>query len=88
MLHLSEHFHQRIRQPVAYAENYRRGAKFRYNRVTSQINFRTTILGGSGGMPPGKVCKITPKNTQITPKNTHLHLKIRILFIHFFIFRV
>ena len=23
----------------------------------------TTILGGSGGMPPGKFCKITPKNT-------------------------
>ena len=22
-------------------------------------------------MPPGKFCKITPKNTQITPKNTH-----------------
>jgi len=44
------------------------GGKFRYNRVTSQINFRgraegTTILGGSGGMPSGKFCKITPKNT-------------------------
>ena len=46
----------------------RRGAKFRHNRVTSQINFRgsaegTPILGGSGGMPPEKFCKITPKNT-------------------------
>ena len=42
-------------------------AKF-HNRVTSQINFRgsaegTTILGVSGGMPPGKCCKITAKNT-------------------------
>jgi len=40
----------------------------RHNRVTSQINFRgsaegMTILGGSGGMPPEKFCKITPKNT-------------------------
>ena len=35
-------------------------AKFRHNRVTSQINFRGM---GSGGMPPGKFCKITPKNT-------------------------
>jgi len=45
-----------------------RGAKFRHNCVTSQINFRgsaegTTIVRGSGGMSPGKVCKITPKNT-------------------------
>jgi len=45
-----------------------KGGKFRHNRVTSQINFRgsaegTTILGVSGGMPPGKFCKITPKNT-------------------------
>jgi len=64
------------------------GAKFRHNRVTSQINFRTTIVEGSGSMPPGKFGKITPKNTQITPKITHLHLKIRILFIQFFIFRV
>jgi len=45
-----------------------RGTKFRHNRVTSQINFRgsaegTTILGESGNMPPGKFCKITPKNT-------------------------
>jgi len=50
-----------------------KGAKFRPNRVTSQINFRgnaegTTILGGSGGIPPGKFCK--------------LHLKLRI-FVHF-----
>jgi len=70
---------------VAYAENPEGGAKFRHNRVISQINFRTTILGASGGMPPGK-CKITPKNTQITPKNAHLHLKIRILLIIFFYF--
>jgi len=55
------------------------GGKFRHNRLTSQINFRTTILGESGGMPPGKVCKITPKNT-------HLHLKICMLFISFFYF--
>jgi len=44
----------------------RRGAKFCHNRVTSQINLRgsgegTTILGGSGGMLPGRFCKITPK---------------------------
>jgi len=37
--------------PVEYAENFRGGAKFRHNRVTSQINFRvsaegTTILEG------------------------------------------
>jgi len=54
--------------PAAYAENLRGGAKFRHNRVTSQINFRrsaedTTILGWSRDMPPGKFCKITPKNT-------------------------
>jgi len=73
------------------------GDKFRHNRVTSQINFRPTIDHSRRvrGMTPGKFCKITPtntqftlKNTQITPKNTHLPLKIRILFIHFFIFRV
>jgi len=45
-----------------------KGGKFRHNRVTSQINFRgsalgTTILEGPGSMPPGKFCKITPKNT-------------------------
>jgi len=56
-------------QSVSYAENFRGGAKFCHNLVTSQINFRgsaegTTILGGSGGMPPGKFCKITPKNTR------------------------
>jgi len=49
-----------------------RGGKFRHNHVTSQINFRgssegTTILGGSGDMPPGNCAK--------------LHLKIRILCI-------
>ena len=54
--------------PVEYAENFRGGGRFRHNRVTSQINFRgsaegTTILGGSGSISPGKVCKITPKNT-------------------------
>jgi len=43
------------------------GAKFRHNRVTSQINFRgsaegKTILGGSGSMPLRKFCKITLKN--------------------------
>jgi len=43
------------------------GAKFCHNRVTSQINLKgsaegSTILGGSGGMPLGKFCKITPKN--------------------------
>jgi len=53
---------------VAYAENFRGASKFRHNRVTSKINFRgsaesTTILRGSGSMPPGKFCKITPKNT-------------------------
>ena len=50
---------------VAYAENVRVGAKFRHNRVMSQINFRTTIVGGK---PPRKFCKISPKDTQITPK--------------------
>ena len=64
---------------MAYAENFRGGAiprgdnhLWRHtiydNHVTSQINFRgsaedTTILGGSGDMPPGKFCKIAPKNT-------------------------
>jgi len=57
-----------IPHAVAYAGNFRRGAKFRHNRVTSQIHFRgsaegTTMLGVSGGMPPGKFCKITPKDT-------------------------
>jgi len=46
-----------------------RGAKFRNNRVTSQINFRgsaegTTILVGSWGMPRKNFAK--------------LHIKIRI----------
>jgi len=49
-----------------------RGAKFRHNRVTSQINFRgsaegTTILGGSGGCSWENFVK--------------LHLKISI-FVH------
>jgi len=53
---------------VAYAENFRGRAKFRHNRVTSQINFRgsaegTTIVGETAGMPQEKFCKITPKNT-------------------------
>jgi len=61
---------------VAYAENFREGGQVRHNHVTSQINFRTTILRESGGMPPRNFYKITPKNTQITPKNMHLHLKI------------
>jgi len=39
-------------RPVTYAENFRGGAKFRHNRVTSQINIRgsaegTTILRGA-----------------------------------------
>jgi len=39
---------------------FREVAKFRHNRVTSQINFRgsaegTTILGVSGVMPTGKI---------------------------------
>jgi len=42
--------------PVAYAENFRGGTKFRHNRVTSQINFResaegTTLLEGPGACP-------------------------------------
>jgi len=46
---------------------FQRGAKFHHNCVMSQINFMgsaegTTILRGSRGMPPRKVCKITPKN--------------------------
>jgi len=53
---------------VAYAENFRGGAKCHHNCVTSPINFRgsakgTTILRGSGSMPPRKFCKITLKNT-------------------------
>jgi len=44
---------------VAYAENFRGGAKLCNNRVTSQINFRgsaegTTILGGPVHAP-GKI---------------------------------
>jgi len=69
---------------VAYAEISEGEAKFRHNRVTSQINFRrstegTIILGGSGSMPPGKLCKITPKITHFFPllkqvlDNTFLH---------------
>jgi len=45
------------------------GGKFRHNRVTSQINFTgsaegATIQGGPETCPPpGKFCKIAPKNT-------------------------
>jgi len=57
---------------VAYAENFRGGAEFCHNRVTSQINFRgsakgMTILGGPGAFPRDNFTK--------------LHLKIRILCI-------
>jgi len=60
-------------QPVfsGVRRKFPRGGNFRHNRVTSQINFRMTVLEGSGGMPPAKFCKITPTNTQITPKITH-----------------
>jgi len=75
---------------VAYAENFREGAKFHHNRVTSHINFRgsaedTTILGGSGGMPPGKFCKITPKNTHLCAFWKQV---LDNVVLHFFIFRV
>jgi len=58
--------------PVAYAEISDGEAKFRHNRVTSQINFRgsaegTAILGGPGACPRKNFAK--------------LHLKIRI-FVH------
>jgi len=57
---------------VAYAEKFRGWAKFRHNRVTSQINFRgsaegTTTLGGPGACPRGNFSK--------------LHLEIHI-FVH------
>jgi len=44
---------------VAYAENFRGWAKFRHNRVTSQINFRESAEGmtilGAPGAHPGKI---------------------------------
>jgi len=46
-------------------------AKFRHNRVTSQINFRTTILGGPGAYPRENFAKLHQKIRK-------LHLKIRI----------
>jgi len=53
---------------VAYAENFRGGESF-VTMCDVQINFRrsaegTTIIGESGGMAPGKFCKITPKSTR------------------------
>jgi len=53
---------------VAYAENFRGGVQISSQCVTSQINFRgsaegKTIIAGSGGMPPGKVCKTASKST-------------------------
>jgi len=58
------------------------GAKFRHNRVTSQINFKgsaegTTILGASGGMPPGKFCKITSDVVETVTSETEAWLKFR-----------
>jgi len=75
---------------VAYAENFQGGAKIRLNPVTSQINFSgsaecTTILGGTGGMPPGKFCKITTKNTHVCEFWKHV---LDITVFTFFIFRV
>ena len=57
-----------IFRPPQYTEISEGRASYRHNHVTSQINFRGSaegmaILGGSGCMPPGKFCKITPKNT-------------------------
>ena len=50
---------------VAYAESFRRGPKFRHNRVTSQINLGsaegTTIIGWSGGMPRKNFAKLHQK---------------------------
>ena len=56
---------------MAYAENFRGAAKFCHNRVTSQINFRTTILEGSGDMPREKFAKLHLKIRK-------LHVKLRI----------
>ena len=46
------------------------GAKFRLNRVTSQINFRMTILGGPGACPRENFAKLHLKIR-------NLHLKLR-----------
>jgi len=72
---------------VACAENSRRGAKFRHNRVTSQINFRTTILGGPASWPGKILQNYTKQYANYTskfafaPKYTHTVYT-------FFIFRV
>jgi len=53
-------------QSVAYAENFRGGGQVSSQScdVTNQLReVPKTILWGSGGMPPGKFCKIAPKNT-------------------------
>jgi len=42
------------------------GGKFRHNRVTSQINFRTTILGGSGACPRENFAKLHKKYANYT----------------------
>jgi len=72
-LHAQQNSDVRERHHVGYdqwrTQKISKGkAKFRHNRVTPQINFRRsaegkTILRGSGVMPPGKICKITPRNT-------------------------
>jgi len=51
---------------VAYAENSRGASKFRHNRVTSQINFRTTIVGGSGACPRENFAKLHQKYANYT----------------------
>jgi len=62
---------------VAYAENFRGEDKFRHNRVTSQINLRTTILGGPGARPRKNFAKLHLKIRKLhlkyafTPKSTH-----------------
>jgi len=53
-------------QAVAYAENSRGGTKFCHNRVTSQINFRTTILGGPGACPRENFAKLHKKYANYT----------------------
>jgi len=49
-------FHEQL---VVYAENFRGGASFRHNRVTSQINFRGRAEGrpfqGGPGNAPWKI---------------------------------
>jgi len=63
---------------------------WRHNLVASQINCResaegTTILGGSGGTPLGKFCKITPRNKHFCAFWKHV---LDNTALHFFIFRV